>query len=108
MRSKHQEKSLNCTYDGTSGAGSACPVGRPCGSGGAPPPGRFGMAGAERDTAPGAGGGPRLPPPLPIEDNEPWKNVYFDLFIHLLIARKFFIDIQLNHCNIIYLFNLNS
>lgn len=48
-----------CTYDGINGAGSACPVGRPCGSGGAPPPGRFGMAGAARDVA-GGGGGPRF------------------------------------------------
>lgn len=37
-----------------SGAGRACPCGRFCGTGGAPPPGRLGMAGA---TLPVAGGG---------------------------------------------------
>lgn len=50
------------TYDGINGAGRACPPGRPCGSGGAPPPGRFGIAGAARDVA-GGGGGPRVTPP---------------------------------------------
>lgn len=37
------------------GAGKACPVGRPPGTGGAPP-GLFGIAGAGRPVA--AGGGP--------------------------------------------------
>lgn len=43
-------------------------MGRPCGSGGAPPPGRFGIAGAARDVA-GGGGGPRETPP-----SEPYKS----------------------------------
>lgn len=47
------------TYDGINGAGSAEPAGRPPGTGGAPGPGRFGMAGAARAVA-GGGGGPRL------------------------------------------------
>ena len=50
---------LQCTYDGINGAGRACPCGRPCGTGGAPPPGRFGIAGAALDVA-GGGGGPRF------------------------------------------------
>lgn len=45
------------TYDGMSGAGRAWPCGRPWGNGGAPPPGRLGIAGAGRPVA--AGGGPR-------------------------------------------------
>lgn len=53
------------THDGINGAGSAEPAGRPPGTGGAPGPGRFGMAGAARAVA-GGGGGPRL-----ILPNEP-------------------------------------
>lgn len=44
---------------GRSGGGSE-PAGRPPGNGGAPPPGRFGIAGAGRPEA-GGGGGPRPP-----------------------------------------------
>lgn len=51
-----------CTYDGINGGGNV-PPGRPPGTGGLPPPGRFGMAGAARDVA-GGGGGPRLVPYL--------------------------------------------
>lgn len=44
------------------GAGRACPVGRPCGSGGgAAPPGLFGIAGAGLPVAGGSGGPPLLP-----------------------------------------------
>lgn len=53
------EKHLSNTYEGISGAGSAWPDGLPPGSGGAPPPGRFGIAGAALDVA-GGGGGPRF------------------------------------------------
>lgn len=45
-----------------SGAGSPCPAGLPGGIGGAPPPGRLGIAGAGRPVA-GGGGGALLPPP---------------------------------------------
>lgn len=46
------------TYDGINGAGSPA-AGRPPGNGGAaPPPGRFGIAGAGLPVA-GGGGGPR-------------------------------------------------
>lgn len=44
---------------GRSGGGNE-PAGRPPGNGGAPPPGRFGIAGAGRPEA-GGGGGPRPP-----------------------------------------------
>lgn len=50
------------TYDGMRGAGRACPVGRPPGTGGAEPPGLLGIAGAGR---PVAGGGGPLPGPPP-------------------------------------------
>lgn len=45
MHIKGKIRQTIATYDGISGAGSAWPLGRPCGRGGAPP-GRFGMAGA--------------------------------------------------------------
>lgn len=64
---KKRWKRIKGTYDGMSGAGRACPVGRPPGTGGAAPPGRFGIAGAGRPVA--GGGGPRAAPPpwLPME-----------------------------------------
>lgn len=62
-----ENKHINFTYDGMSGAGRACPAGRPPGTGGAaPPPGRFGIAGAGLPVA-GGGGGPRAPPVLPSD-----------------------------------------
>lgn len=51
---------MTITYDGINGGGNA-PPGRPPGTGGLPPPGRFGMAGAALDVA-GGGGGPRFVP----------------------------------------------
>ncbi len=63
----NESNQRNGTYDGISGAGSAPPAGRPPGTGGAAPPGRFGIDGAGRVPA-GGGGGWRAPPPwLPME-----------------------------------------
>lgn len=68
------------TYDGIRGAGSAWPVGRPCGNGGAPPPGRFGIAGAALDVA--GGGGPRF-----ILPNEPCElHSLVNCFVFLFTA----------------------
>lgn len=64
MKQSHKKinKQNQKTYDGMRGAGRACPVGRPCGSGGgAAPPGLFGIAGAGRPVAGGSGGPPLLP-----------------------------------------------
>lgn len=51
------------THVGINGAGSACPCGLPGGIGGAPPPGRFGIAGAGRPELGGGGGA--------LEPNDP-------------------------------------
>lgn len=59
MRNEEKEETT-CTYVGMSGAGKAPPCGLPGGMGGAPPPGRLGMAGAGRPEL-GGGGGARDP-----------------------------------------------
>lgn len=74
LANRWRQKFEVCTYDGINGAGSACP-GRPPGNGGAPPPGRFGMAGAARAAA-GGGGGPRLEPPPSEPYNVATKKPY--------------------------------
>lgn len=53
------------THVGIRGAGNACPCGLPGGIGGAPPPGRFGIAGACLPLA-GGGGGALVPPNDPV------------------------------------------